>query len=216
MTLDLGVLVSGTGTNLQAILDAVADGSLDARVRIVISNRPGAAALERAKRAGAATTVVDHRQFANRAEFDGALVRTLHDAGASLIVLAGFMRVLTPVFLDAFPGKVVNIHPSLLPAFPGVDAQEQALSYGAKVTGCTVHFVDAGTDTGPIIAQTAIPVLDADDGASLRARLLEHEHRLLVEVLRWIAAGRVELVAGREGGRPHVTVRASGAAPESQ
>jgi phosphoribosylglycinamide formyltransferase-1 len=109
---------------------------------------------------------------------------------------------------------VVNIHPSLLPAFPGVDAQRQALSYGAKVTGCTVHFVDAGTDTGPIIAQSAVPILDGDDEATLRARLLEQEHRLLVEVLRWIAAGRVELVAGRDGGRPRVAVRGAGAAAE--
>ncbi len=206
-TLELGVLVSGSGSNLQAILDAVAAGALDARVRVVVSNRDDAFALERARRAGVPTRVVRHAEFADRAAFDASLVEVLRGAGASLVVLAGFMRVLTPTLLDAFPGAVVNIHPALLPSFPGVHGQGQALRYGVKIAGCTVHFVDAGTDTGPVIAQAAVPVLDDDDEAALTARILAEEHALLVDVLRWIAAGQVELVPGTASARPRVVTR---------
>jgi phosphoribosylglycinamide formyltransferase-1 len=185
--LDLGVLVSGSGTNLQAILDAVAEGRLDARVHVVVSNKPGVPALDRAQRAGVPAVVVPHRDFSSREEFDRKLVEVLRAAGVKLVVLAGFMRVLTPVFLQAFAGRVINIHPSLLPAFPGVGAQGQALAHGVKVTGCTVHYVDAGVDTGPIIAQRAVPVLDGDTVESLTARLLEQEHALMVEALNRIA-----------------------------
>lgn len=191
MTLDLGVLVSGNGTNLQAILDAIAAGRLDARVRLVLSNKPQVGALERAARAGVLSRVVSHRDYPERQAFDAELVRALNEAGVQWVVLAGFMRVLTPVFLEAFKGRIINIHPSLLPAFPGLNAQRQALEYGVKVTGCTVHFVDAGVDTGPIIAQRAVPVLDADDEASLSQRIHAAEHELLVSVLIDIAAGRV-------------------------
>jgi phosphoribosylglycinamide formyltransferase-1 len=186
--LELGVLVSGSGTNLQAILDAVAGGELDARVRIVVSNKPGVLALERAERAGVPRLVIRHQDFGSREDFDRELVSALQGAGARLVVLAGFMRVLTPGFLRAFPGRVVNIHPSLLPSFPGVRAQAQALAHGVKVTGCTVHFVDEGVDTGPIIAQRAVPVLDADTATTLTTRILEQEHSLLVEALRRLAA----------------------------
>jgi phosphoribosylglycinamide formyltransferase-1 len=186
--LELGVLVSGSGTNLQAILDAVAGGELDARVRIVVSNKPGVLALERAERAGVPSLVIRHQDFGTREDFDHELVSALQGAGARLVVLAGFMRVLTPGFLRAFPGRVVNIHPSLLPSFPGVRAQAQALAHGVKVTGCTVHFVDEGVDTGPIIAQRAVPVLDADTATTLTTRILEQEHSLLVEALRRLAA----------------------------
>jgi len=206
-TLNLGVLVSGSGTNLQAILDAVAEGRIDARVRIVVSNKPNVLALERAARANVPTQVLSHRDYANREAFDEALVATLREAGVDLVVLAGFMRILTPRFLDAFPDRVVNIHPSLLPAFPGVDSQKQAFDYGVKIAGCTVHFVDAGTDTGPIIAQAAVPVLDEDDAESLRRRILEQEHELLVSVLGWLSEGRVELVRDAAGGRTRVRVR---------
>ncbi len=206
-TLELGVLVSGSGSNLQAVLDAVAAGALDARVRVVVSNRDDAFALERARRAGVPTRVVRHAEFADRAAFDASLVEVLRGAGASLVVLAGFMRVLTPTLLDAFPGAVVNIHPALLPSFPGVHGQGQALRYGVKIAGCTVHFVDAGTDTGPVIAQAAVPVLDDDDEAALTARILAEEHALLVDVLRWIAAGQVELVPGTASSRPRVVTR---------
>lgn len=186
--LDLGVLVSGSGTNLQAILDAVEKGELDAQVRIVVSNKPGVQAIERAERAGVSTLVIPHQDFPSREAFDRAMVSALEGAGVQLVVLAGFMRVLTPLFLRAFPGRVVNIHPSLLPSFPGVRAQAQALAHGVKVTGCTVHFVDEGVDTGPIIAQRAVPVLEGDTTESLTSRILEEEHSLLVDALRRLDA----------------------------
>jgi phosphoribosylglycinamide formyltransferase-1 len=192
--LDLGVLISGRGSNLQAILDAIAGGSLHARVRLVVSNRAGAPGLARAERAGVPVCVMPHGDFADRASFDRALVLALRESGVTWIVLAGFMRLLTPVFLDAFPRRVINVHPSLLPAFPGVSAQAQALAYGVKITGCTVHLVDRGMDTGPIIAQTAVPVIDGDTPDTLAARILLEEHATLVRVLTWIADGRLEIV----------------------
>ena len=194
--LRLGVLVSGSGTNLQAILDAVADGRLNAEVRVVVSNRPGVYALERARRAGVPTVVISHRDYADRATFEGALIETLARTGAEWIALAGFMRILTGRFLSAFPDRVVNIHPALLPAFPGVHAQRQALAYGSKWSGCTVHFVDEGTDSGPIIAQAVVPVLDGDDEETLTRRILAQEHRLYPRALQLLAEGRVER-AGR-------------------
>jgi phosphoribosylglycinamide formyltransferase-1 len=189
--LNLGVLVSGTGTNLQAILDAIGAGTLDARIKLVISNRPGAQALERARAAGVPCLTIGHKDFASREAFDQALVDALRVAEVNWVALAGFMRVLTPQFLGAYPGRIVNIHPSILPAFPGMDAIRQALDYGVKLTGCTVHFVDHGVDSGRIIAQRAVPVEAGDDIASLAARVHEAEHDLFVHVLRDIAAGRV-------------------------
>jgi phosphoribosylglycinamide formyltransferase-1 len=200
----LGVLVSGSGTNLEAILAAVARGQLDADVRVVISNQPTARALDRAKTFGVRTCVVSHREFPDRATFDARVVATLREVEVTHVVLAGFMRLVTPVLLDAFPWRVINIHPALLPAFPGVHAQKQALAYGVKVTGCTVHFVDAGTDSGPVIAQTAVPVLDDDTEETLGARILVEEHRLLVAVLAAVAAGKVRVVDDASGGRPRV------------
>jgi len=205
-TLDLGVLVSGNGSNLQAILDGIAHKKLDARVKLVISNKPGVRALERAERAGVESSVIDHKQFASREAFDAALVEALTAKQVELVVLAGFMRVLTPRFLEAFPGRIVNIHPALLPAFPGTDAVRQALDYGVKITGCSVHFVDAGVDTGPVILQRAVPVLDADDEISLAERIHREEHSLLVEVLDLIAARRVRVVAAAPGKRARVVI----------
>lgn len=204
-TLKLGILVSGSGTNLQAILDAVAEHSLDAEIRSVVSNVPNVHALERARLAGVPHQVISHRDFANRELFDQALVDTLKQAGVEWVVLAGFMRVLTPTFLLAFERHIINIHPALLPAFPGTHAQRQALDYGVKFAGCTVHFVDAGVDTGPIIAQRVVSVLDDDDEHRLSHRILEQEHQVLVEVLRWIAAGRVQVTSGA-GTRSRVIV----------
>jgi phosphoribosylglycinamide formyltransferase-1 len=206
----LGVLVSGSGTNLQAILDATALRKLDARVAVVVSNKAGAGGIDRATRAGVATRVIDHKAYAGREAFDAAVVRVLREHGVEWVVLAGFMRIVTPVLLDAFPMRVVNVHPALLPAFPGVDAQKQALEYGVGVTGCTVHFVDAGTDTGPIIAQRAVPVLPGDDVETLRARVLVEEHALLPEVLAWIAEGRVRVVRGEGDRRARVIVSDGG------
>jgi phosphoribosylglycinamide formyltransferase-1 len=211
-TLELGVLVSGNGSNLQAILDAIAGGTLDARIRLVISNRPEAFALERARRASVPSKVIAHRSFGQRGDFDAALVQALREASVSTVVLAGFMRVLTPVFLEAFPSRVINIHPALLPAFPGVDAQRQALEYGVKFTGCTVHFVDGGTDTGPIIAQAVVPVEELDTEETLKARILEEEHRLLVDVLRAFAEDRVAIAHAAGDARPKVMLRAAAAA----
>jgi len=189
--LNLGVLVSGAGSNLQAILDAIKAGTLNAQVKVVISNRPGVPALERARKAGVEAVTISHQDFVDRAAFDHALVRALQKADVNWVVLAGFMRVLTPEFLSAYPGRIINIHPSLLPAFPGMGAQKQAFDYGVKLTGCTVHFVDHGVDSGRIIAQRAVPVEDGDDLAALAARIHTAEHAVLVEVLREMAAGRV-------------------------
>lgn len=200
----LGVLVSGGGTNLQAILDAIEREKLDASVRVVLSNKAGAGGLERAARAKIPSVVVDHKAHTSREAFDQAVVDALRAYGVEWVVLAGFMRIVTPVLLSAFPMRVVNIHPALLPSFPGIDAQRQAFEHGVRVTGCTVHLVDSGTDTGPILAQRAVPVLEGDDVESLKARILIAEHELLPEVLQWIADGRVNVEA--EGGRARVRV----------
>jgi phosphoribosylglycinamide formyltransferase-1 len=189
--IQLGVLVSGTGSNLQAILDAIALGTLNASVRVVISNKPNAQALERARRAGVPALTIPHKDFQSREAFDRALMAALAKAQIEWVVLAGFMRVLGAEFLSAYPGRIVNIHPSLLPAFPGVDAAKQALEYGVKVSGCTVHFVNRGVDSGKIIAQRAVPVEASDDLATLSARIHAAEHELIVSALRDIAAGRV-------------------------
>jgi phosphoribosylglycinamide formyltransferase-1 len=203
----LGVLVSGGGTNLQAILDAVAAGTLDASIAVVISNVPGAGALARAEKARVPVVVLDHRAYADRASFDAAIVQELEQRGVDYVVLAGFMRLITPTLLDAFPMRVINVHPALLPAFPGVNAQAQALRYGVRVAGCTVHFVDAGTDTGPIIAQAVVPVLDGDDEHALKERILVQEHALLPQVLQWCAEGRVTLEAPSPPYHPRARVR---------
>ncbi|MFZ5891665.1 MAG: phosphoribosylglycinamide formyltransferase [Myxococcota bacterium] len=191
-TLELGVLVSGNGSNLQAILDAVQRGELDARVKLVVSNRDGVYALERAKLAGVPSAVCSHRGMPSRESYDAKLIEVLRNAGVEYVVLAGFMRILTPSFVRAFQGRVLNIHPALLPAFPGVNALGQALAHGAKVTGVTVHWVDEGVDTGPIIAQRAVPILPADDEASLATRVHQVEHELYVEVLRDLSLGKIQ------------------------
>lgn len=194
------VLVSGGGTNLQSLLDAERAGTLgDAAVVGVVSNRPGVRALERAAAAGVPTRVLDHRAFADRAAFDAALRAEVEALGADLVVLAGFMRVLTEGFLAGFVDRVINIHPSLLPAFPGVRGPAQALQYGVKISGCTVHFVDAGLDTGAVIAQAAVPLRDDDTEETLAARILVEEHRLLPAAVADLAGARLR----REGRRVH-------------
>ena len=193
-----GVLVSGSGTNLQALLDAEAAGALaPGALACVISNRPDAAALERARAAGKPAIVVDHKAYASREAFEDVLCETLAQHGAEAIVLAGFMRVLTPRLLGAFPDRVINIHPSLLPAFPGIDGPRQAFEYGARWAGCTVHFVDPSVDGGAIILQEAVQVLDDDTVESLRARILEREHVILPRAVQLLASGRLM----REGRR---------------
>jgi phosphoribosylglycinamide formyltransferase-1 len=194
--LPLAVLVSGSGTNLQAILDAIAAGRLDATVRVVVSNVAGVAALARAEAAGVPTLVIDHRSFPDREAFDTRIVQALRERQVELVVLAGFNRLLSPVLIRAFPMSIINIHPALLPAFPGLHAQRQALTYGVRIAGATVHFVDEETDHGPIIIQAAVPVLPGDDEASLGARILAEEHRIYPEAIQLLAEGRLR-VAGR-------------------
>jgi phosphoribosylglycinamide formyltransferase-1 len=197
MAIALGVLVSGSGSNLQAIIDRVGDGSLDADIRIVIANKPDAQGLERARKAGIATACVRHDEFPERESFDRELVRLLREAEVQLVVLAGFMRILTPAFLTPFAGRVINIHPALLPACPGLRAQEQQAGHGVRLAGCTVHFVDEEMDHGPIIIQAAVPAYADDDETTLGARILEMEHRIYPQALQWIAQDRVQ-VAGRQ------------------
>jgi phosphoribosylglycinamide formyltransferase-1 len=207
MSLVLGVLVSGSGTNLQAVIDAIAAKTLDAKIAVTISNVATAKALDRARTAKIPAIIVDHKAYPSREAFDAAVVEVLRAHGVKCVVLAGFMRIVTPTLLEAYPNRVVNIHPSLLPAFPGVDAQAQALRYGVRISGCTVHLVDGGTDTGPILAQASVPVLDDDDVDTLRARILAKEHALLPEVLQWLAEGRVEVTRAEAGARPRVRLR---------
>lgn len=188
----IGVLISGRGSNLQAIIDAIAAKSLDAELGIVISNVPGAAGLERAKKAHVETIVLDHRdksRFATRDDYDRELARQLKMRGVGLVCLAGFMRVLTQTFLDEFSQAVVNIHPSLLPAFPGTNAQYQAWQHGVKWTGATVHLVTAELDGGPIVLQEPVAVMDSDDVEALSARVLETEHRLYPVAIQRLLAG---------------------------
>lgn len=204
--MNIGVLVSGSGSNLQAILDADARGELGGgRVAVVISNVAGVRALERAAAANVATAVIPHKQYASRDAFDAALIDKLREHRVETVALAGFMRIVTPAFLNAFPRRVLNIHPSLLPSFPGTHAQRQALEYGARVSGCTVHLVDEGCDTGPIIFQSPVPILDGDDETRLTARILVEEHKLYPAALRALAEGRLEIQGRRVLLRsPHV------------
>jgi phosphoribosylglycinamide formyltransferase 1 len=197
------VLISGRGSNLQAIIDAIAHGNLSADLAVVISNRPDAAGLKRARDAGAETVILDHTdkaKFATREDYDRELVRQLKERQVRLVCLAGFMRLLTKVFLDAFPNAIVNIHPSLLPSFPGTNAQYQAWAHGVKWTGATVHLVTTELDGGPIVLQEPVPVKDGDDVDTLAARILEREHHLYplaIQVLLnggWRIEGRRLLV----------------------
>jgi len=190
----VGVLVSGRGSNLQSLIDAVGRGELDASIVVVVSNVPGVAALDRAAAAGIETLVIPHGVWPSREVYGEALAAALRDRNVDLVCLAGFMRRLSGRFLDAFGGPVLNVHPSLLPAFPGLDGPGQAVAHGVKVAGCTVHLVTAELDSGPIVAQAAVPVLSTDTGETLAARILVEEHRLLpAAVARLLAGGwRVE------------------------
>lgn len=209
----IAVLISGRGSNLQSIIDAIASKGLDAEIAVVISNRPDAGGLERAKKAGIDTLVIDHQdkaKFPTRADYDRELVRQLKARDVKLVCLAGFMRLLSPAFVEAFPDAILNVHPSLLPSFPGVNAQHQAWEHGVKYSGATVHLVTAELDGGPIILQAVVPVHDDDDADKLAARILEKEHQLYVQAIeivlgggwriegrRFLRAGNQEEVAGR-------------------
>ncbi len=189
----LGVLLSGSGSNLQAMFDRVADGALAADIAVVIANKPEALGLARARAAGILTACVRHADFPEREAFDRELVRLLQASRVDYVALAGFMRILTPAFLAPFAGRVVNIHPALLPACPGIHAQRQQADHGVRLAGCTVHFVDEEMDHGPIIIQAAAPAFADDDEATLGARILDLEHRIYPQALQWLAQGRVHL-----------------------
>ena len=193
----LAILASGGGTNLQSIIDQCQQGLLDAEITLVLSNNPDAGAIERAKQAGINNVCINHREFNSREEFDQAVISTLKEIKTELVVLAGFMRIISEVFLQAFPQRIINIHPALLPAFPGLHVQKKAITYGAKFSGCTVHFVDSGVDTGPIIAQAVVPIFANDCEDTLAARILEQEHKIYPQVIQWFAEGRVKIV-GRQ------------------
>jgi len=185
----LGVLISGRGSNLQALIDAIATGRLDASIAVVISNRKDAAGLERAREAGIESIVVSHRDFGSRDDYDRALATELQGRGVNLVCLAGFMRLVGSELIEAFPSRILNIHPSLLPAFPGLDAQKQAIEHGVKVSGVTVHLVTAELDGGPIVIQRAVTVMPGDTAESLAERILEEEHRAYPEAVQMVLDG---------------------------
>ena len=189
--LSLGILISGGGTNLQAIIDAIERKDLSAHIRIVVSNRSDAYGLVRAQRHGLSTALIAHTDFSSREEFDQHLVTLLHEHGVELVILAGFMRLLSARFIQAFPHRILNIHPALLPAFPGLRAQRQALERGVRISGATVHLVDEKMDHGPIIMQAAVPVYPDDTEDSLSARILAQEHRIYPAAIKLFAEGRV-------------------------
>ncbi len=195
--LRIGVLASRRGSNLQAIIDAIETGKLDCRLAVVVSDRADAQALERARKHGAEAVFLDPKGYGTREAFDQAVLGVLADHRIELVCLAGYMRVLSPTFVRALPGQIMNIHPALLPAFPGLHAQRQALKHGVKISGATVHFVDEGVDTGPIICQAAVPVREDDTEETLSARILEQEHQLYPRAIRLYAEGRLSVVRRR-------------------
>ena len=191
------ILISGRGSNMEALIAERDAGRLPVNIAAVISNRPDAKGLETAAQAGIATRCLDHKAFADRAAFDTALAACIDEFGPDLVVLAGFMRILTPDFVRHYEGRLFNIHPSLLPSFPGLHTHQRALDEGVRIHGCTVHFVTAELDHGPVVIQAAVPVLDGDDEAALATRVLRQEHRIYPQAVRWFAEGRLSLVDGR-------------------
>ncbi|MDY0187545.1 MAG: phosphoribosylglycinamide formyltransferase [Syntrophus sp. (in: bacteria)] len=191
--LPIGVLVSGSGSNLQAIIDSIDRGQLNADIKAVISNLPDAYALTRARNHSLPTFIIPHGKFQTREAFDEEVVHILKESGVELVVMAGFMRIISAVLLDAYPGKIVNIHPALLPSFRGMHAQRQAVDYGVKFSGCTVHIVDSGVDSGPIIIQAVVPVLEGDTEETLSARILKEEHRIYPQAIQFFASERIHL-----------------------
>lgn len=195
--LKIGVLISGSGSNLQSIIDNIEKGCLRAIIKVVISNKPDAFGIKRAENHGIPVAIVKHEDYSTREDYDRELIRILKSNDVDLVVLAGFMRILTSFFLKAFPQKVINIHPALLPSFPGTHGQKDALEYGVKFSGCTVHFVDEGVDTGPIIIQGIVPVLPDDTAETLAARILKEEHRIYPQAIQFFAENKVT-ITGRK------------------
>lgn len=213
MKLKLAVLASGRGSNLATFIKLAQQGRLEADIVLVLSNNPAAPALELASRAGLATWSADHRSYPSRESFDQSMLEAIARAGADTVALAGYMRILSAPFIQAFPGRILNIHPALLPAFPGGRSVRDAVDYGARLSGCSVHFVDEKMDNGPLIIQAAVPLFNEeqqDDEASLHARIQEYEHRVYPQALQWLAEGRLRL----EGRKVRLLPRpAGGAAP---
>ena len=210
--LSLGVLISGSGTNLQAIIDAIERGELNAVIRVVLSNRGDVHGLTRSRRHNLPTVILSHKDFSSREAFEAEMIKTLQDHGVELVVLAGFMRLLSPFFIRAFPQRIMNIHPALLPAFPGTHAQRQALEHGVRISGVTVHFVDEEMDHGPIIVQAAVPVYADDSEESLSARIRAQEHRIYPQAIQLFAEGRLEVrgrlvIVHNEARSPAATLR---------
>lgn len=196
----LGVLCSGRGTDLQSIIDAIGRGEVEAEIAVVLTDKPEAFALTRAEKAGIRAVCVNRKEYDGREPFEEALIEELEKAGVTLVVLAGFMRILTPLFVRHFAGRIMNIHPALLPSFPGAHAHRDVLAYGVKISGCTVHFVDEGTDSGPIIMQAAVPVLAGDTEETLGSRVLEQEHIIYPKAIQLYCEGRLKV----EGRHVHI------------
>ena len=202
----LGVLVSGSGSNLQSIIDHIERGLLDAEIRMIISNNPEAYALVRARKHGIPYTVLEHRDFTAREDFDRKMIEVFNLSGVELVIMAGFMRILSPLFLSAFPMKIMNIHPAILPSFQGMHAQRRAFDYGVKFSGCTVHFADEGVDTGPIIIQAIVPVFDQDTDETLAQRILKEEHRIFPKAIQLYAEGKLDVVGRKVRVKDHKQV----------
>ncbi|MBE3037105.1 MAG: phosphoribosylglycinamide formyltransferase [Candidatus Atribacteria bacterium] len=193
---NIGVLVSGRGTNLQAIIEAIEEGKIEGEIKVVISDHPDAYALKRAQQYHIDTRYINFKGFKNREDYDKEIIKTLKEKKIELVVLAGYMRILSPYFIRTYKNKIMNIHPALLPSFPGFHAQKQAIEYGAKVSGCTVHFVDEGIDSGPIILQKAVEVSDDDTEESLAEKILKEEHQIYPRAIQLFSEGRL-MIKGR-------------------
>lgn len=193
MALNLGVLVSGSGSNLQAIIDNIEQRKLKSKIAVVISNNKDAFSIERAKKHNISFEIIEHHQYNKREDFDKKIVETLKSYNVDLVIMAGFLRVITKILLDAYPMKIMNIHPALLPSFPGLHVQKKALDYGCKFAGCTVHFADEGVDSGPIIIQGVVPILDSDDEDTLSKRILKVEHKIYSTAIKLYEDGRIRI-----------------------
>lgn len=197
LMINIGVLVSGRGTNLQAIIEAIEEGKIEGKIKIVISDNLDAYALKRAEQHNIETQYINHKEFKNREDYDKKIVETLENKEVELVVLAGYMRILSSYFIKAYKNKIINIHPALLPSFPGLRAQKQAVEYGVKISGCTVHFVDEGMDSGPIILQSAVEVSEDDTEESLAERILKEEHQIYSQAIQLFSQGRL-IIKGRK------------------
>jgi len=195
--INIGVLVSGRGTNLQTIIEAIEEGKIEGKIKVVISDNLDAYALKRAEQHNIETQYINHKEFKNREDYDKKIVETLENKEVELVVLAGYMRILSSYFIKAYKNKIINIHPALLPSFPGLRAQKQAVEYGVKISGCTVHFVDEGVDSGPIILQSAVEVSEDDTEGSLAERILKEEHQIYSQAIQLFSQGRL-IIKGRK------------------